>query len=88
MASNSASYFCHNSDVTRHKYFQKVTCTAVVGLDTDGYTVDIPRAQMLVFVSELRDWRHVRVSWKGQPIRISRTAWESCADWVGESTHA
>ena len=56
----------------------KITHADLVGVNGQGESVTIPRGDTITFLSDLRDWRNVRVQWAEQTLTISRGAWDSC----------
>lgn len=56
---------------------RQLNCTATAeSITSSGMITYIPRAEALVWRGQARDWRRVKVEWKGELYLISRSAWD------------
>ena len=68
----SPSTHDHSDTVVR-----QLSCTATAeSVATSGTIQYIPRSEALVWRGQARDWRRVKVEWKGELYFISRSVWE------------
>lgn len=57
---------------------RQLNCTVTAeSVAASGVIEYIPRSEALVWRGQTRDWRRVKVEWRGELYLISRSAWES-----------
>jgi hypothetical protein len=59
--------------------------TAAERTEGFGEIIVIPAGEQITFRGDLRDWRRVRVQWRGVGYLIARTAWESALRFRSET---
>jgi hypothetical protein len=61
-----------------HNLVRQLNCTATAeSVAAFGTIKYIPRLEALVWRGQARDWRRVKVEWKGELYLISRSTWDA-----------